>query len=315
VIPAAFASVKEHVVVNDDVFAWETLPPSVAVFGAGSIGLELGQALHRLGVRVRVFGKSGVLRPLTDPTIEAAAVRAFSDEVPFHADPRVVALRPRDGEAEITYEDSRGKHVESFAQVLVAAGRRPRLSDLELSNAGLELDAQGLPSFDRNTLQCGASPVFLAGDVNDDVPVLHEAVDEGQIAGRNAARYPRVAPGQRRSRLGIVFCDPQIAVVGASFAELAVRDDVVTGEVSFDDQGRSRIMLQNRGLGHLYAQRGTRRLLGAELLGPRAEHLGHLLAWAHQAGMTIDQMLAMPFYHPVIEEGLRTALRDVAARL
>jgi dihydrolipoamide dehydrogenase len=55
--------------------------------------------------------------------------------------------------------------------------------------------------------------------------------------------------------------------------------------------------------------------LGAEIAGPRAEHLGHLLAWAHQAEMTIDHMLAMPFYHPVIEEGLRTALRDARSKL
>ena len=51
------------------------------------------------------------------------------------------------------------------------------------------------------------------------------------------------------------------------------------------------------------------------MLGPAAEHIGHLLAWALQMEMTIEQMLDMPFYHPVIEEGLRTALRDAAAKL
>ena len=51
------------------------------------------------------------------------------------------------------------------------------------------------------------------------------------------------------------------------------------------------------------------------MVGPACEHLAHLLAWAGEQGMTIDQMIAMPFYHPVIEEGLRTALRDTAAKL
>jgi len=103
--------------------------------------------------------------------------------------------------------------------------------------------------------------------------------------------------------------------VGSSYASLLALGSFVVGEVNFADQGRSRVMLQNRGLGHLYADAVTGRFLGAEIAGPRAEHLGHLLAWAHQAGMTIDQMLTMPFYHPVIEEGLRTALRDARARL
>jgi dihydrolipoamide dehydrogenase len=71
----------------------------------------------------------------------------------------------------------------------------------------------------------------------------------------------------------------------------------------------------NKGLGHVYADRASGRFLGAELVGPRVEHLAHLLAWAHQMQLTVPQMLTMPFYHPVVEEGLRTALRDAASKL
>jgi len=112
----------------------------------------------------------------------------------------------------------------------------------------------------------------------------------------------------------VVFSDPQIAMVGKRFADLA-EGSFVTGEVSFEDQGRSRVMLKNRGLMHVYADRADGRFLGAEWSGPRAENIAHLLAWSVQQGLTIEQMLAMPFYHPVVEEGLRTALRDAAAKL
>ena len=61
--------------------------------------------------------------------------------------------------------------------------------------------------------------------------------------------------------------------------------------------------------------KGTGKLLGAELCGPDAEHLAHLLAWVHQLGLTVPEILALPFYHPVVEEGLRTALRDAQAQL
>jgi dihydrolipoamide dehydrogenase len=74
-------------------------------------------------------------------------------------------------------------------------------------------------------------------------------------------------------------------------------------------------MLRNQGLLHVYAEIGTGRFLGAEMLGPDAEHIGHLLAWALQMKLTIAQMLEMPFYHPVVQEGLRTALRDALAKL
>ena len=117
----------------------------------------------------------------------------------------------------------------------------------------------------------------------------------------------------RRSPIAVVFSDPQIAVVGTRFAQLAAQFDlpneVLIGEVSFRNQGRSRVMLKNKGHLRVYAQQGTGLFLGAEMVGPAAEHIAHLLAWAHQQKMTIQHMLDMPFYHPVIEEGLRTALR------
>ena len=89
----------------------------------------------------------------------------------------------------------------------------------------------------------------------------------------------------------------------------------VTGAVSFENQGRSRVILRNRGLLHLYANSVTGRIEGAEMIGPDAEHLAHLLAWAVQSEMTVERALQMPFYHPVIEEGLRTALLDLHTKL
>ena len=168
--------------------------------------------------------------------------------------------------------------------------------------------------YDRHTLRCGRSHIYIAGDANHDLPLLHEAADEGRIAGENAARHPDVRAGARRAGLGIVFSDPQIAVIGGGHAALRGIAHV-TGSVSFEDQGRSRVMLRHRGLLHVYAETGTGRFLGAEMIGPDAEHIGHLLAWALQMQLTVAQMLAMPFYHPVVQEGLRTALRDAQAKL
>ena len=70
-------------------------------------------------------------------------------------------------------------------------------------------------------------------------------------------------------------------------------------------------MLRNKGMLKVYAELGSGLFLGAEMFGPSAEHIGHLMAWAAQKRMTVSEMLEMPFYHPVIEEGLRTALRDL----
>jgi len=305
----------DRLIVNDDIFDWDTLPGSVAVFGPGVIGLELGQSLHRLGVRVHMFGKDRLIGPFTDPSLRDYAERTFGGEFSLDADARIGRVeRTADG-VQIEHFDRDGAaHTITVDYVIAATGRSPNVRDLGLERTSLQRDARGVPLFDRETMRCGDSHIFIAGDANNDLPLLHEAADEGRIAGENAAAYPYVRPGLRRSPLAAVFCDPQLAVVGSRLADLR-REAIVIGEVSFEDQGRSRVMLRNRGLLHVYADIETGAFLGAEMIGPDAEHIAHLLAWAHQSGMTVEHMLEMPFYHPVVEEGLRTALRDAKAKL
>ena len=313
--PPFFASLGDRLLVNDDIFDWHDLPERVAVFGPGVIGLELGQALHRLGVEVMMFGINEIVGPLTDPAVRDAARDAFASEFYLDPDARIHEMvRTEDG-VQISYTDLDGNHALAEVDYVIAAtGRRPNVAGLDLQNTNLPLDAVGIPVYDPETLQVGATHVFIAGDATNDRPLLHEASDEGKIAGDNAGRFPRVEPGARRSPLAVVFSDPQIAMVGNTHAELDCQP-IVVGEVSFEDQGRSRVMLKNTGLLRVYADARSGRFLGAEMVGPRAEHIAHLLAWAHQSQMTIADMLSMPFYHPVVEEGLRTALRDACRQL
>lgn len=313
--PPLLRDLGDRLVVNDDVFDWETLPKSVAVFGPGVIGLELGQALARLGVRVVVLGRGGRLGPISDPFVHRAALAAFAEDFEIDPDAHVERVQRVGDQVLVEYTGPKGdKRHEMFDYVLAATGRTPNVDQLNLAATGIELDAKGQPKFDPLTGQVGDSSIFIAGDASNYMPLLHEAADEGRIAGDNAANFPEVREGLRRAPLGIVFTDPQIAIVGGGFGTLKAHA-IAAGEVSFDDQGRSRVMLRNKGHLRVYANPDTGRFLGAEMVGPDAEHIGHLLAWALQAGMTVAQMLEMPFYHPVVEEGLRTALRDLDARI
>ncbi len=112
----------------------------------------------------------------------------------------------------------------------------------------------------------------------------------------------------------MVFSDPQMAVVGQPFSALE-GEDLRIGQVDFADQGRARVMAANRGLMRIYARASDRVLLGAEMFGPRMEHMAHLLAWAIQEQTPVQHLLQMPVYHPTLEEGMRTALRDLARAL
>ncbi|HEY8375508.1 MAG TPA: FAD-dependent oxidoreductase, partial [Nannocystis sp.] len=296
---------------SDAVFELDAIPARVLVVGAGPIGLELGQALSRLGAAVTILGRNGRVAGLRDPAVAAAARAALAEEVELHARAELEAVRAREDGVWARFRGPDGElHEGTWSIVLAAAGRQPRLSALDPAQAGLELDADGGPrGLDPATLQWGQAPVFVAGDAAGLRPLLHEAIDEGQIAGHNAALFPQVAPGQRRTPLAITFTSPQIAAVGARFDALDPKTCAI-GQVDFGDQGRARVIGQNRGLLRVYAARASGLLLGAEMVGPAAEHLGHLLAWAIQQGTTVERALQLPFYHPVIEEGLRTALQQ-----
>ena len=317
IIMPKFAELGDRLIVNDDIFDWQTLPESVAVFGPGVIGLELGQALHRLGVRMRLFGRSGSLKPLSDRAIRDYAIKVFQAEFPLDAKANVLGMERKGDQVEICFVDREDgiEKTENFEYVLAATGRSPNVKGLGLENTSLKLDSRGVPIYDPATMQCGDSSIFIAGDVNNILPLLHEAADEGYIAGDNAGLFPEIKAGLRRSPLAVVFCDPQIAMVGKSWKELEGQENVVVGKISFEGKGRSRVILKNKGLMHLYADQNTGLFLGSEFIGPHAEHLAHLLSWAHQQKMKIPQMLEMPFYHPVIEEGLRTGLSDVNDQL
>ncbi|MDI9244223.1 dihydrolipoyl dehydrogenase [Marinobacter sp. CHS3-4] len=316
-VPGVLKDAKDRLVLNDNIFEWQDLPESVAVFGPGVIGLELGQALARLGVRVRMFGRGGSVGPIQDDAIRQLALEAFNEEFPLHPNADVKKVARVDDGVAVTFVDDGRETTETFDYLLAATGRIPNVDDLDLQNADIELDDRGTPLFDAYTLRCGDSHIFIAGDANNSLPLLHEAADEGRIAGDNAAAYPQVRTGLRKTPLAVVFTDPQIATVGLTKQQVneRCRGCFAVGEVSFENQGRSRVIGKNKGLLRVYGEHGTGLFMGAEMFGPAAEHIGHLLAWSAQQRMTVSDMLEMPYYHPVIEEGLRSALKDLNKNL
>jgi len=310
-------NVGPGVITSDEVFDWQDLPRSVAVIGTGVIGLELGQALARLGVRVSLYARGGSVAQLTDPVVLRKAGQVLREEIDLHFQTEIVKAEQDGDEVVLCMREGGEERCARFQYVLMAAGRTPNVADIGIEHTGLALGTNGVPLFDSRTMQCGTSHIFIAGDANNERPVLPEAADHGKIAGDNAGRYPDIRPGLRRAPLTAAFTEPNIVTLGASYKVLCEpgKPKFAIGQVAFDNQGRSRVMLQNKGMLRVYGEYGSGRFLGAEMIAPRGEHLGHLLAWAVQARMTVDQMLEMPFYHPVIEEGVRTALRDLATEL
>lgn len=307
-VPKAWQAFGERILTTDSLFELEQLPESIAVIGLGTIGLELGQALHRMGVSVTGIDQLDRIAGLNDPTVQKAAQDILGKEFPLWLG-ATARIEEENGKLRV----SAGEQSVLVDKVLASMGRVPNVENLGLENLGVPLDERGLPAYDRNTMQVGKLPVFIAGDVSGDQAILHEAGSEGRIAGYNAVQDKAVA-FKRQTPLAINFCDPNIATVGADWNELDA-DTIAVGEVKFGPVGRALIMGKNKGLLRVYADKGDGRLLGAAMAAPKGEHLAHLLAWSIQQGLTVFDLLRMPFYHPSIEEALQAALNSLRGQI
>jgi dihydrolipoamide dehydrogenase len=309
IIPEAWTPFRDRIITTDEFFELEALPQSVAVVGLGVIGLELGQSLHRLGCEVVGIDLQTVIGGLTDPETNKAAVEIIGKEFPLWLGHGAEIAEGGDGRLKVTAGD-RSIEVE---RVFASIGRRPNIDRLGLAAIGAPVDANGVPEYNPNTMQVGDLPIFIAGDVTGERPVLHEAGDEGRIAGQNAISE-NITAYKRKTPLSITFCDPNIALVGQRFADLDPETTAI-GEVQMAPVGRALIMAKNKGVIRVYADKASGRMLGAEMACVKAEHLGHLLAWSIQQGLTVGDLLRMPFYHPVIEEAMQAALYDLYAKV
>ncbi|MBK3405777.1 dihydrolipoyl dehydrogenase [Methylorubrum populi] len=312
-VPEPLRGLGKRVLTTDSVFEIETLPASLAVLGAGPVGLELAQAMGRLGVATSVFDPGDSLGGLGDPELKRAAREIFSGAFDLHLGAKVESGAAEGEGARLGWSGEEGTGERTFDRVLAAAGRPPNVSGIGLEKTGVALDDRGGPVHDPRSLLCEGAKILIAGDANADRPVLHEASRQGRIAGRNAARLARGEAAARPERwvaLAMVFSDPQIAVIGGGYDPEA---DHRVGRADFCDQGRARVMDRAQGGIRLYAE-ADGRLAAAELVGPEVEHLAHLLAYAAQDGLDVRRLRDRPFYHPTLEEGLETALSDLADR-
>ena len=311
IMPPELETLPIPVYTSDTIFEQDHFPATMAVLGVGVIGLELGQALARMGVQVTAFGRSGRVAGITDPDLNDYVVHQFQQEMDLRFDPDIsIEAVPNQRKARLRWKD---QTLEVDA-IVAAQGRTPNVENLGLEDIGVPMDENGIPRFDPQTMQIADLPLFIGGDVTGELPVLHEASDEGRIAGYNAVNPVR--PFKRKTPMTVIFTDPNVAHLGQSYRQLEEQGvPFAIGEVSFEGQGRSLVMGRNRGLLRVYGHATTGKLLGAELMAPGGEHLAHELAWVMQLNLSVFDVLKLPFYHPVVEEGLRTALRDLAYKI
>ena len=314
VLPPGWRKAEGKIVTTDEFFELPDIPERVLVVGAGFIGVEIGQALARMGKRVTMVEMTGSAAGISDPEVEKIFLEALRRTVDLRLQTRASLKDVDAGGVEVELEDADGNTAAGRYDLVVAAsGRKPDFGRLRLDRSGLKLDQKGMPEFDRATLRCRERDVFLAGDCTGVRPFYHDAAGEGKLAGANAADPDNLRRLPARVPLAITFTRPAVCSVGTRFEELA--ENAPIGGALFPDSPRGVADRVEDGIIRIYGNPGDGRIVGSEMAAPAGEHLAHLLAALIHSGTTVEKALELPFYHPTYEEVLQDALGDLMKQL
>lgn len=285
-------------------------PDSLAVVGAGAVGIEFAQIYARFGTRVTVLEVLPQILPNEDheaaaalaPVLEGEGVRLLPDTTLERAehDGRRWTLTPSGGGA-----------IEAD-EVLVAAGRRPVFDVHDLGAAGVELDDAGRPVL-TDTLRTTAPNVWVAGDGTGELLFTHVGSYEAVIVVDDILGTPR--PRDYRVVPRVTFCDPEVASVGLT--ELAAAEaghEVRTATVPLSENERSLIDGRPEGLVKLVADARTGELLGGHIVGEEAGAMIHEVVAAMAGKLTPATVGGAIHAYPTFSESVQGAFVQLAER-
>ncbi|GAC1578689.1 MAG: dihydrolipoyl dehydrogenase [Candidatus Elarobacter sp.] len=318
VAPAAVPGlVQAGFIDSDAALELEEPPASLIVLGGGYIGSELGQFFHRAGVPTTIVLRSKHLLSGEDHDVGTGLTEYFrEDGLAVETGARVHHVSVRDdGMKVVHFTKDDGEHQLAAHEIFYALGRVPNVCDLNLDAAGVEYhDITGIPVDD--TLRTSNPDIYAVGDVTGQYLLVHVAIQQGEIAGRNAATGARERADYALTKTHTVFTDPQVAVVGETERELEAKNvPYLKASYPFSDHGKAVALGKTKGFVKMMASPDDGRILGAAILGPEASDLIEPLIVAMAYNATVHDYARIPHLHPTLVEILTYPAEELAERI
>ncbi|MFL5818935.1 MAG: dihydrolipoyl dehydrogenase [Conexibacter sp.] len=294
-----------RVIGTEEAWAFESLPRSLAVVGAGASGAEIASAYARLGVEVLLFEALDRVLPTEDADISKLAERGLKKQS-MQIFTRTFVENVRDGRDSVTftYGDQKGE----VDYLVIAAGRGADVEGLGLDDAGVKVDDRGLIVVD-GALRTSARGIWAIGDVVPGPALAHKASDEGIIAVEDVAgmeTHPIAYVDIPRA----TFCTPNVASFGLTEAQAKeAGHDVVVGRVPYGAVGAGTVYGDRTGLIKIIGDKRYGELLGGHIIGAKATELIQELVNARALEGGYPEVARMVHGHPTLSEGVMEAAR------
>ncbi|MFL6170629.1 MAG: dihydrolipoyl dehydrogenase family protein [Ornithinibacter sp.] len=299
---------------NREVLETAELPASMVVIGGGAIGAELSQAFARFGTTVTLVEAAPRILALEEPeSSEIVAGAMAADGIRVVAGASIGSVRHADGRFTVALTDAGGTAVELGSdRLLVAAGRRPNISDIGLETVGLDPRAR---SVDTDPQMRAGDRLWAIGDITGKGAFTHMSMYQAAVALADITRRSGVdaRSAEYHAVPRVTFTDPEVGSVGLS--EQQARDagvDVAVGRAPLAESTRGWITGPGGdGLIKLVEDRSAGHLVGATSVGPMGGEVLSMLATAVHARIPTATLARMPFAYPTFHRAVGTALADL----
>jgi len=305
---------------SDTALDADEIPKRLAVLGGGVIAVELGQFFARVGSKTTILQRSRRIVRNYDPDVSLELERAFkAEKIDVQTGVKLLEVSKKGKGKKILFK--RGKKREEIVvdEILYAMGRAPAIEGLKLENAGVAL-VDGKLQVNAH-LASSAPHIFAAGDAVGPHEVVHIAIQQGEIAARNAVAHLRgnhEIPETIDYHLKalVTFTDPEIASVGLTETEAKAKGIVfLSASYPFNDHGKAMIGGHEFGFVKLIAEKSRGEIIGAEIIGPHASDLIHELIAVMRYRGTVHELALMPHYHPTLAEIITYPAEELASQL
>lgn len=308
-IPPVIANSGVTYRTNEDIMRLPRQPKDLIIVGGGFIAMEFAHVFSALGTTVTVINRSDRLLKHLDAEISERFTQLAADQWDIRFNSSITQLSSSDGRITATVEDSTGATTQVHAdEILVATGRTPNADRLGLEAAGIALDGDrvGVDKYGRTTV----AGVWALGDVSSPYMLKHVANAEARTIAHNLLHPDQLRELPHAHVPSAVFTHPQIATVGMTEKEAREQGHPVTTKVqAFGDVAYGWGLEDTTGVVKLIADRSTRRLLGAHIMGPQASTLIQEAITMMAFDIPVPQAARGQYWiHPALPEVIENAL-------
>lgn len=301
-----------RVLTNVEVLDLEQVPGSLAVIGAGAVGVEFASMYRSFGADVALFEMLPRVVPLEDEEVSAGLLRAFKAKgIDVFADTAVDKIEETSSGVKLAFKDPAGKkQAREFEKLLVAVGRKPNTDNVGLENTAISTDRGFIPV--NGYMETAEMGVYAIGDIVAGTPQLaHVASAEGLVAAARIAGQP-VEPIDYNLNPNCTYCEPQIASVGLSEAKArAAGWNVKVSKFPFAANSKASILDSHAGFVKVVADEKFDEILGVHILGPQATELIHEAIVAMKSEATAGSMRTTIHAHPTLSEAVLDAFNGI----